>query len=130
MPTPAGKQYAYNRTRQAYLATTLAVADTHWSRLRGLMAKEQKDFPEGSGLWIVPCRGVHTFLMRFPIDVVYLDAQQAVVHLEEHLRPWRLAPLRLSAASVVELPPGTIHDTRTGLGDIVDVGLTGREVKQ
>jgi uncharacterized membrane protein (UPF0127 family) len=130
MAAPASKRYAYNRTRQAYLATDLALADTHWSRFRGLMSTEARSFPQGRGLWIVPCRGVHTFLMRFPIDVVYLDAGQKVVYLKENLLPWRLAPLRLSAASVIELPPGTIHQTQTGVGDVVKFGLDGREVKE
>lgn len=125
MPAPAGKRYAYNRTRQAYLATHLVVADTHWSRFRGLMAADANTFQPGSGLWIVPCRGVHTFGMRFAIDVVYLDTEQKVVYLRENLRPWRMAPVRLSAASVVELPPGTIGQTHTGVGDVIDVGLNG-----
>jgi uncharacterized membrane protein (UPF0127 family) len=130
MPTPVRKRYAYNRTRQAYLAQDLAVADSHWSRLRGLMAVEARNFPQGRGLWINPCRGIHTCLMRFPIDVIYLDAAQKVVYLAENLRPWRLAPLRLSAASVVELPPGTIHKTHTGVGDVIDLGLDACEVSK
>jgi hypothetical protein len=129
MPGPTGGRYAYNRTRQAYLATDLALADTHWSRLRGLMATAATKFPQGSGLWIVPCRGVHTFGMRFAIDVVYLDAEQRVVYVQQQLKPWRMAPVRLSAASVVELPTGTIGKTQTGLGDVIDVGLNGSGVK-
>jgi len=128
MPAPATR-YAYNRTRQAYLATDLVLADTHWSRLRGLMATEPASFPQGRGLWIVPCRGVHTFGMRFAIDVVYLNTEQKVVYVQENLRPWRMAPIRFAAASVVELPPGTIGKTQTGVGDVIDVGLNGNGVK-
>ena len=58
--------YAFNRTRNAYLATKLSVAGTHWSRLRGLMGKDAASFPAGNGLWIIPSRGVHTLAMRFP----------------------------------------------------------------
>ena len=65
---------AFNQTRQVYLATALAVADTHWTRLRGLLGLSSSDFRNGSGLWIVPCHGVHTLGMGFPIDVIYLDA--------------------------------------------------------
>jgi uncharacterized membrane protein (UPF0127 family) len=129
MPAPAGERYAYNRTRQTYLATDLKLADTHWSRLRGLMARDVRRFPQGSGLWIVPCRGVHTFGMRFAIDVVYLNAEQEVVYVKENLRPWRMAPVRLAAASVVELPSGTIGQTQTGVGDVIHVGLKGDGVK-
>ena len=129
MPAPAGQRYAYNRTRGAYLATDLVLADTHWTRLRGLMATDAEKFPQGSGLWIVPCRGVHTFGMRFAIDVVYLNAEQKVVYVQENLRPWRMAPVRWSAVSVVELPPGTIGKTQTGVGDVIDVGLNGNGVR-
>jgi uncharacterized membrane protein (UPF0127 family) len=125
MPGPSSKRYAYNRTRKAYLATSLVVADSHWSRFRGLMATDAGRFPAGSGLWIVPCRGVHTFGMRFPIDVLYLDSEKRVVHLEHNLRPWRMAPIRLKAATVIEVPCGTLHGTQTGIGDVLDIGLSG-----
>ena len=129
MPAPVSSRYAYNRTRQAYLATNLMLADTHWSRLCGLMATDVRDFQHGSGLWIVPCRGVHTLGMRFAIDVVYLNAEQRVVYLQENLKPWRMAPVRLAAASVVELPSGTVGATQTGMGDVIDVGLNSKGVR-
>jgi uncharacterized membrane protein (UPF0127 family) len=119
---------AFNQTRQAYLATALALADTHWTRLRGLLGASESDFRNGRGLWIVPCRGVHTLAMSFPIDVVYLDREQMVVHIEQNLQPWRFAPVRLQAASVLELPCQTIAQTRTALGDKIEfnVGKDGR----
>lgn len=126
MTAPESERYAYNRTRQVYLATDLSLADKHWSRLRGLLATDAEHFPRGSGLWIVPCRGIHTFGMRFAIDLVYLNAEQEVVYVRENLPPWRMAPVRLSAASVVELPAGTIAQTRTGVGDVIEVGLNYR----
>lgn len=125
MPAPAGKGYAYNRTRQAYLATELAVADTHLTRLFGLMGMSATHFGAKKGLWIVPCRGVHTMAMRFPIDVVYLDANKVVVHLEENLRPWRVAPVRWRAATVLELPSNTVSRTHTSVGDAIDIGVGG-----
>jgi hypothetical protein len=120
--TPQGQ--AFNRTRQTLLATALAVADTHWSRLRGLVGVTRSDFGNGCGLWIVPCRGVHTLGMGFPIDVVYLDGTHTVVHIEHELRPWRLAPFRLEASSVLELPGRTIVTTGTAVGDRIDITLS------
>lgn len=113
--------YAFNRTRHAYLATRLAIAGTHWSRFRGLMCAEESKFRAGDGLWIVPCRGVHTFAMRFPIDVVYLDTNKLVVHLEQNLKPWRMGKIRISAASVIELPGNTLIDSRTEVGDEIEI---------
>jgi uncharacterized protein len=113
--------YAFNRTRHAYLATRLAIAGTHWSRFRGLMCAEASSFQSGDGLWIVPCRGVHTFAMNFPIDVVYLDGDRVVVHLEENLKPWRLARIKLQAASVIELPGQTLRRSGTAIGDEIEI---------
>jgi uncharacterized membrane protein (UPF0127 family) len=93
------------------------------------MATDMAKFPAGSGLWIVPCRGVHTFGMRFPIDVLYLDAENRVIYLEEGLRPWRIAPVRLKAVTVVELPPGTVASSQTTFGDIIEIGENGNGVR-
>jgi len=123
MPAHGPTGYAYNRTRTTYLATELVVARSHWSRFRGLMATGASHFRSGQGLWIAPCRGVHTFAMRFPIDVVYLDRERIVIHIEQGLRPWRLAAIRRLAASVLELPAGTVRHSQTVLGDQVDIFL-------
>ena len=121
MPRHGPTGYAFNRTRTAYLATELLVASTHWSRFRGLMATDSARFRPGQGLWIVPCHGVHTFAMRFPIDVLYLDQEKIVIHMEDGLKPWRVAAIRARASSVLELPGGTIHQTQSALGDQVDI---------
>lgn len=121
MPAHGPTGYAFNRTRTAYLATELLVARTHWSRFRGLMAASSASFRPGQGLWIVPCHGVHTFAMRFPIDALYLDQEKIVIHMEDGLQPWRVAAIRVRASSVLELPSGTIQQTQTALGDQVDI---------
>src|SRR5436305_346141 len=113
--------YAFNRTRQAFLATELTVADTHWSRLRGLMGTTPDRFRFGHGLWIVPSHGVHTLAMRYPIDVIYLNPEKTVVHLEENIKPWRIAPVRMEAATVLELPCHTIWNTGTAMGDQIEI---------
>lgn len=123
MPARGATGYAFNRTRTTYLATELMIARTHWTRFRGLMATDASRFRPGQGLWISPSRGVHTFAMRFPIDVVYLDRERVVIHMEEELRPWRMAAIRIRATSVLELPMGTIRDSKTVLGDEVDIFL-------
>ena len=114
---------AFNQTRQTYLATALAVADTHWSRLRGLLGLKSTDFGHGFGLWIVPCHGVHTLGMGFPIDVIYLDQILTVIEIRRELRPWRVAPIRRLATSVLELPCRTAAETSTALGDKIEIIL-------
>jgi uncharacterized membrane protein (UPF0127 family) len=87
------------------------------------MGRQAATFPAGQGLWITPSHGVHTFAMRFSIDVVYLDGDKVVIHMEEELTPWRLAPVRMRAASVLELPVNTLKSTRTAVGDEIEIAL-------
>ena len=122
MPNAQRKKFAQNTTRQAPLASDVSVAATHWSRLIGLLATPAADF-EDRGLWIKPCHGVHTLGMRYPIDVIYLDENLRVIHLERLLRPWRLGAIRRRATTVLELPAGTIDRTLTEIGDQITITL-------
>jgi len=61
------------------------------------------------GLWIVPCPMIHTFFMKFAIDVVFLDRELSAVRVLENLRPWRLSPWVWRAHSVLELAGGTLR---------------------
>lgn len=117
--------YAFNRTRQAFLASDVFIANTHWTRLRGLIGTSATNFPAGRGIWIVPCRGVHTFAMRFPIDVIYLDAERRVVHIEENVKPWRITPVRMDTETVIEVPSHTVWDSGTTVGDQIEIERMG-----
>ena len=121
MPGLSSQGSAFNRSRQVPLATGLAVADTHWTRLVGLLGLRAGEFVSGCGLWIVPCHGVHTLGMRFPIDAIYLDRDLTVIHVQSDLRPWRVAPVRGEAASVLELPCHTAVETGTSIGDKIEI---------
>ena len=115
--------YAFNQTRQTFVATKLQVANTHWSRLRGLLGVGPSHFGAGHGLWIVPCHGVHTLAMRFAIDVIYLDHDCRVVHLAENVVPWRMTPVLMEAATVLEVPSRTIWSTGTQVGDVIEISV-------
>jgi uncharacterized protein len=112
---------AFNITRGTSLAHEVMLANTHWTRFRGLIGTDAADFLSGKALWIVPCRGVHMIGMRFPIDVLYLNKNGVVVHLEHELKPWRVAPVRLDTASVLELPVNAVRDTGTLCGDEIRI---------
>jgi len=124
MASLSAQGQAFNRTRDTYLATALAVADTHWTRLRGLLGLAADDFRNGTGLWIVPCHGIHTVGMGFPIEVVYLDRALTVVDIRTEVRPWRFTPVLRQAASVLELPCGTTTETKTAIGDKIEITLS------
>ena len=103
-----------NCTRQTVLACALEVAARGQQRRKGLLGRTA--LAPHEGLWIVPCESVHTFFMRFAIDLVYLDRRNRVRKVRSAVPPWRLSAC-LSAHSVLELAPGTIEKTRTEKGD-------------
>jgi len=106
-----------NRTRNTVLATCMEVADSAEKRNKGLLGREC--LAPGEGLWIIPCESVHTFWMRFPIDLVYLDRKKRIRKLKSSVPAWRLSAC-LRAHSVIELPAGTIFQTQTRIGDILE----------
>ena len=67
----------------------------------------------------MPCESVHTFFMRFPIDLVYLDRNNKVRKVRSAVGPWRLSAC-FSAHSILELPAGTIRATKTQRGDLLE----------
>jgi len=116
-----GHVYIYNKTRETFVATEATVADSYLRRLVGLLGKTKRWAQLGRGLWIVPSRGVHTIGMMFPIDLIFLSKEKEVVHVEEHLRPFRISAVSLKATSVLELPAHTVFRTGTQVGDLMEI---------
>jgi uncharacterized membrane protein (UPF0127 family) len=122
-----GDVYVYNKTRETFVATEVTVADSYVARLVGLLGKTKRWAQLGNGLWIVPSRGVHTIGMLFPIDLIFLGKNKEVVHVEEHVRPFRISKVSLKAMSVLELPPHTIYRSRTQVGDQLEIARLKKE---
>ena len=104
-----------NLTREQTLVAAGRVADTFWSRVRGLIGSNP--LAPGEGLLIVPCNSIHTHFMRFPIDVLYVNADQVVVGIDHSLPPWRIGRVHRGAHFVLELPAGRARATNTQVGD-------------
>lgn len=122
-----GEVYVYNKTRETFVATEVAVADSYFPRLVGLLGKTKRWAQLGKGLWIVPSRGVHTIGMLFPIDLIFISKDKQVVHVEEHVRPFRISKVSLKAMSVLELPAHTIYRSRTQIGDQLEIARMKRD---
>lgn len=99
----------------AVLASSIVVADTSLRRAVGLLGRQY--LLQDEGIWIKPSSGVHTFGMRFPIDVVGLDAQLRVVRLWPSLKPYRVTAVVPSVRTVLELAAGRIVASGLRLGD-------------
>ena len=108
-----------NESRGAVLATRATLADTFWSRFRGLLGRSE--LAAGEGLVIEPCGAVHMLGMSFALDVVHLDRSGTVLRVVPELRPNRLGPLVWRSHTVLELPAGTAAATSTVAGDRIAI---------
>jgi uncharacterized protein len=100
------------------LGDVIEIADTSKKRRTGLL--KHTGLTEGQGLWIVPCEAVHTFGMKFAIDVLFLSKKRKVLKVRKDMGRRRIA-LCLIAHSVLELPVGTIAATGTMVGDQLEL---------
>ncbi len=117
-PPPASERLKVtNLTRNTVLATRMEVASTSAQRSKGLLGRN--GLAPGGGLWIIPCESVHTFFMRFPIDLVYLDRKNRIKKVRSEVGPWRISAC-FSAHSVLELAAGAIRSTETRRGDTLE----------
>ncbi len=105
-----------NVTRDAVLAIA-EVADTEQKKRTGLL--NRSSLQPGEGVWIPGCDSIHTFLMKFPIDVVFLDSELSVCDLVSGMQPNGRVE-RPGADSVLELPAGAIRQTGTAVKDITE----------
>lgn len=105
----------FNRTRESFLSLSVTRAETHLARLKGLIGKVSLKSDEA--LWTIPCQGIHTVGLLFPIDLVYLDADNRVIHLIENLGTFRFSPILRESASVLQLRTRTIFSSNTQIGD-------------
>ncbi len=117
-PEQDARMLLTNITRGTSLADYLEVATTSARRSKGLLGRDS--LPSGGGLWIAPCESVHTFFMRFPIDLVYVDRALRVKKVRDSVRPWRISAC-LSAYSIIELPAGVVRKTGTKPGDQLEM---------
>ncbi|MHB1132083.1 MAG: DUF192 domain-containing protein [Chloroflexota bacterium] len=97
------------------LASDCRLAKGFWARTRGLLFSPPLE--EGEGLLIQPCQSVHTVMMGYPIDVLFLDKDARIAHLIRSMPPYRASRLVWKARSVLELPAGTAERTATTVGD-------------
>jgi uncharacterized membrane protein (UPF0127 family) len=100
------------------LATILETAFDSTSRRRGLLGRER--LPEGTALVIAPCGAVHTFFMRFTIDIVFARQDGLVVKTRSRVPPRRLAGA-LRAFATIELSAGAVERSHTQPGDFLVV---------
>ena len=108
----------FNKSKNCLIASKALVADNFLLRLRGLMFRKNMDEEEALIFYHTP--SVHTFFMRFPIEVVFLNRKMQVVKIFEELGPGRII-FSISASIAVELPARKTSDKTLEIGDILEL---------
>jgi len=104
-----------NQTQNTILAEDVFIADTVFKRAKGLLGK--KEFLSGQALILKPCNSVHTFFMRFPIDLLFVDNHYKVIKALPGVLPNRISCIFWKAHLVIELPCGVLKLTKTRNND-------------
>ena len=107
-----------NRTNNTIISENVMVANTFLKRFKGLMFS--KELPDENSLLIVPCNEIHTFNMKYSIDVLYLDKNNNILHIDEEMKPGKVGKHVKKAVSVVELPSGKAKERGVEAGQAVE----------
>ncbi len=108
----------HSSTRQT-LVPNLEVASTFFARARGLLGRDS--LKETDALWISPCNNIHTFFMRFAIDLIFMNRDLVVTKTVPHVGPGRLVFASWGTASVIELKAGFLEKNPVKVGDRLHV---------
>jgi len=106
------------KERTFRLVDRMILADSFWKRLKGLLGTEA--LPEDTGLLLKPCRQIHTWWMKYPIDVLYLDSQGNVLHIDPEVPPNKWKKPVTDAAMVLEVNAGLCRKKNVEIGQKID----------
>lgn len=101
------------------LAENAALAKTLLKRIIGLLGR--KEIKAKEALVLTPCNSVHTFFMRFPIDLIFLDKDSKVIKAISRFKPYRISKMYFRANTVIELPAGILESASLEIGDTLRV---------
>ncbi len=108
-----------NKTRNITLMTEVIVSDNFFKRLKGLLGK--KELPNNQCMIITPCKSVHTFFMKFPIHVVFINKNYEIVEIIENMEPGHISSYVRNAWSVIEMPVNESEKLKISVGDKLQV---------
>ena len=108
-----------NKSKEILIAQRGKLANTFFTRMMGLLNRDSIDPDEA--LIIIPCKSIHMFFMRFPIDVVFVDKELKVVGMVENIQPFRLSPTYRKAGFAIELAVGSVQRLQIQIGDSIQI---------
>ena len=113
-----------NATRSSVVAERCRVARSLIDRGVGLLRSPEP--PPGEGLLIERTQSIHTWFMRYPIDLVFVDRRGTVTRTVSRLAPWRIVPWARGARDCIELRAGAVEGSGTRPGDVLTISPLGR----
>ena len=114
-----GHMNIYNSTQNNLIADDVKVAENFFTRSIGLLSR--KSISDNEALIIKPCCSIHTFFMKFAIDVLFVNRKNKIVGLYENVSPNQILPIYFSSYYVVELAAGQISNKNIQKDDIISL---------
>jgi len=92
--------------KKTVVGENIFLANSFITRFMGLMFK--KEIRNYTGYLISPCNSIHTFFMKFNIDVLFITKDKKIIKIIRNLKPWRLTFIYFKSYEVLEMPSGTL----------------------
>ena len=108
-----------NQTKNLLICSDLETADSFWKRMKGLLGRSE--MKETEGLWIKSCSSIHTYFMKFPIDVAFVDKNLKVTKISQSVTPGRLLFSTIGSRHVFEFGSGRLNNNNLEVGDQLNV---------
>ncbi|MDD4894907.1 MAG: DUF192 domain-containing protein [Candidatus Omnitrophica bacterium] len=108
-----------NTSKNVILADKALIANTFTKRLTGLL--NRKSLNKGEALILSSSNSIHSFFMRFAIDVIFLDRAGKVIDVLHSFKPFRLSAIYFTCRTVIELPENTLKPSQTQPGDTLQI---------
>lgn len=109
------KKYVKISKQNNIICESCEVANNHFTRFMGLMFR--KGLKENCGLILDPCNQIHTFHMKFPIDVITIDENNVILEIFEAVEPWKVKPAVKHGKKVIELDANVAKQKDLHIGD-------------
>ena len=109
----------------AVVIPSVIVCRSMVARMRGLLGRA--DLPAGQGMLISPCRSIHTVMMQFTIDVIFLTRAGVVCRIVRNVRPQRFALGGSGAHSALEVQSGWLDESSLQCGDMLELTVATDE---
>lgn len=108
-----------NKDTNKIIAEKVLVANSFWTRFKGLMLKTNlKDY---DGILLYPCKAIHMLFMFISIDVIFMDINKKIIAIYSNLIPWiSYTRYHTDAFYTLELRPGSISQNNLKIGNNLD----------